>query len=324
MAYAYSGPKQKVGAMPVLQKWLCLALLHIFAALPQPIKKIIATVSEWLLYYANGRIRKITERNLAICFRNVPEEARTQLVRKSMFELSLGILDLARCWIWKLQDLEQEVTGVVGSAHFRAAVTNGRGTLVLLPHLGSWELANLILNKDHTITTLYLEPNSAVIGDLIRRYRQRTGAKMVPIGTPGLRAVLEALRSNEMVSLLPDQVPPPQFGKFAPFFGEPTLTMTLATNLIQRTGAKAVCAYCKRLPRGKYELVFLPVDDAIYDPECSVAVAALNRSIERCVLDCVEQYQWAYKRFKILPNLQKRNYLETPVSGNEDVGHRQA
>ncbi len=265
------------------------------------------------MYYANGRIRKITERNLAICFWNMSKEELTQLARKSLFELSLTVLDLARCWIWKPQDLEQEVTSVVGLVNLHAAVTDGRGTLVLLPHLGNWELVNLILSKDHTITTLYREPRMAVFGDMIRRYRQRRGAKLVPIGTPGLRAVLKALRSNEMVTLLPDQEPPRQFGKFAPFFGEPTLTMTLATNLIHRTGAKAVCAYCKRLRGGKYELAFLPVDDAVYDPECSVAVAALNRSIERCVLDCAEQYQWAYKRFKILPNLQERNYLEKPV-----------
>ena len=289
-------------------------LLAALAALPQPTKKIIATASGWLLYYANGRIRKITERNLAICFRNMPKDERTQLARKSLFELSLSVLDLARSWIWNLQDLEQEVTSVVGSANLRAAVTNGRGTLVLLPHLGNWELLNLILSKDHTITTLYREPKTVVFADMIRRYRQRSGVKLVPIGTPGLRSVLKALQSNEMVTLLPDQVPPRQFGMIAPFFEEPALTMTLATNLIQRTGAKSVCAYCKRLPGGKYELVYLPVDDAVYDPECSVAVAALNRSIERCVLGCAEQYQWAYKRFKILPNLQKRNYLETPIS----------
>ena len=123
--------------------------------------------------------------------------------------------------------------------------------------------------------------------------------------------MLTALRAGEVVSMMPDQEPPDARGKFAPFFGEPALTMTLATNLIQRTGAKAICAYCKRVGGGNYEIVFRPADEDIYSPDCGTALAAMNKSIERCVLDCPEQYQWAYKRFKNLPNQAKRDYFPT-------------
>jgi KDO2-lipid IV(A) lauroyltransferase len=87
--------------------------------------------------------------------------------------------------------------------------------------------------------------------------------------------------------------------------------MTLATNLIQRTGAKALCAYCKRVGGGNYEIVFRPADDDIYSPDSATALAAMNKSIEQCVLDCPEQYHWAYKRFKNLPNQVKRDYFQT-------------
>jgi len=32
-----------------------------------------------------------------------------------------------------------------------------------------------------------------------------------------------------------------------------------------------------------------------------VAATALNQSIEDCILDCPEQYQWNYKRFRLQP-----------------------
>jgi KDO2-lipid IV(A) lauroyltransferase len=158
------------------------------------------------------------------------------------------------------------------------------------------------------MTALYRHPKTALFGDVVRRARERRGAKLVPTDSSGVRALFKALKSGEIVTILPDQVPPRAQGMFAPFFGEMTLTMTLATNLLHRTGATAVCCYCKRLPDGKFEIIFHPVDEDIYAPDSATALAGLNKSIERCVLDCPEQYQWNYKRFKFLPNLQKRDY----------------
>jgi KDO2-lipid IV(A) lauroyltransferase len=128
------------------------------------------------------------------------------------------------------------------------------------------------------------------------------------LGTGGLRAVLQALRDNDMALLFPDQVPPRNSGQFAPFFGEPTLTMTLGSRLIRRSGARAVCAYCKRLPGGRYELVFRPVDEAFYDADLTTSLAGLNNSVEACVRECPEQYQWEYRRFKFLTDYRRRYY----------------
>ena len=299
-------------------------MLHIFAVLPHGLKEIMANGSGWIMWHLNGRSRKITVRNLEICFPNMPADERTKLARRSLVELNLSILDAGRNWVWQPERLEQQVTRVVGMDDLRAAVANGSGTVVMSPHLGSWEIVNLCLSKEHKVTTLYREPKAAFFGEIIRQKRQRRGANLVQGGAAGCRAMLKALKSGEVVSLLPDQVPPRKLGKFAPFFGEPTLTMTLATNLIHRTGAKALCSYCKRLPNGEFELVFQPVDEAVYDPDPSIALAALNKSIERCIMDCPEQYRWEYKRFKFLPNLQKRDYFDRHGSNSNNLTHRQA
>ena len=217
--------------MNALMKQLGLALVHFLAVLPHGLMKILANVSRWLMWQRNGRLRKVTECNLEISFPDLPEEERTQLARNSLHELSLSILELGRTWLWQLERLEQQVDRVVGADHLRAAVANGRGTVVLLPHLGNWELANFLLSRRYPITTLYRRPKTTIFGDMIRQVRQRGGAELVATGASGVRALLTTLRIGRMVTLLPDQVPPLRFGKFAPFFGEPTLTMTLATTL---------------------------------------------------------------------------------------------
>jgi KDO2-lipid IV(A) lauroyltransferase len=49
--------------------------------------------------------------------------------------------------------------------------------------------------------------------------------------------MIRALRAGQAVGLLPDQVPPEGQGLWAPFFGQPAYTMTLAARLLQQTGA---------------------------------------------------------------------------------------
>lgn len=308
-----------------LVKWLGVALLHVFAVLPPGLKKAVANVSAWLMWQANGRFRKVTVRNLEICFPQMSAAERTLLARNSLREMNLGILDSGRTWIWPSARLMKQVVSVVGLDDLHAAVANGTGAIVLSPHLGNWELANVCLCEHYSpVTTLYKEPSARGFSDFIRQRRQRCGANLVPAGVSGTRAMLKTLKSGGIVSLLPDQVPPKENSEFAPFFGEPTLTMTLATNLLQRTGARAVMVCCERLPEGKFKTVFRACADAVYDADRSVALAALNKSVEDCVLGCPEQYHWAYKRFKILPNLEKRDYSGKHEAGGERVSRRQA
>lgn len=261
------------------------------------------------MWRANGRLRRVTERNLDICFPDLPAERRTKLARRSLLGLSSNIIDVGRTWVWRPERLLRHVTRVSGEDHLRDAIADGKGTLVLLPHLGNWELMSPYFGARGSTTAMYGHAENVILDDIIHKARQRSGITMVHTGVSGVRALLKELKAGNFVLMLPDQVPQRGFGKFAPFFGEPAYTMTLATNLLQRTGAKAVCGFCKRLPDGNYEIVFRAVDEAIYDPDDATALDALNKSIEKCVLDCPEQYQWGYKRFKLLPNMEKRDYL---------------
>ena len=300
--------RSKSNLLKKVQMWPGLFLMQILARTPWTVAHAVAHASVWFMWLTNRRARPITEVNLGICFPDITPERRQSLVKASLYETSASIIDMARCWERSRAYLEGRISNVVGLEHLDEAVAAGQGTLMLLPHLGSWEIVGLYLSSRYRITALYREPRTTVFADYVRRQRQRHGIRLMPIGTAGLRAVLQALRANDMAVLFPDQVPPRDSGQFAPFFGEPTLTMTLGSKLIHRSGARAVCAYCKRLPGGRYELVFRPVDDAIYDADLTASLAGLNRSVEACVRECPEQYQWEYRRFKFLTDYRKRNY----------------
>ncbi len=291
-----------------VQLWPSLLLIHVVARIPWIVASALAHASVWFMWLANRRARPITTVNIEICFPELTREHQHSLIKASLYETSMNAFDMARCWVRSREDLEGRVRKVEGLEHLDEAVAVGNGALVLLPHLGSWEIVSLYLSSRYDVTALYREPRATALAEFVHRQRQRHGVRLMSLGTAGLRAVLQTLRANDMALLFPDQVPPRHSGQFAPFFGEPTLTMTLGSKLIRRSGARAVCAYCKRLPGGGYELHFRPVDEALYEADLTTSLDGLNKSVEACVRECPEQYQWEYRRFKFLTDFRRRYY----------------
>jgi KDO2-lipid IV(A) lauroyltransferase len=268
--------------------------------------QFLAACGGKLMWYLNTTARRITERTIAIAFPKLPLAEQRSLAKASLVQLFRCVADLGSSWLWPSERVLERFAGVEGEDHLRASLANNRGVILLLPHLGNWEVIGTYLATRYSMTTLFKETGLAALDKLIHRSRQRHGNRLVPANKSGVRTLMSALKSREIVVILPDQVPARESGEFAPLFGEPALTMTLATKLIHRFGCKAVFGYAKHQPDNTYDLVFRPADEDIYSAEPSTALAALNRSVEQCILDCPEQYRWEYKRYKHLPDFSRR------------------
>ena len=68
-------------------------------------------------------------------------------------------------------------------------------------------------------------------------------------------------------------------GVWAPFFGRPAYTMTLAARLAQQTGAEVLLAWGERLPRGAgWTLHFAPLDETLPARGTAMPMAALRQN----------------------------------------------
>ena len=127
---------------------------------------------------------------------------------------------------------------------------------------------------------------------LVEAGRSRGHVKLAPTNLSGVRSLLRALKNGEAVGILPDQVPPPNEGEWAQFFGNPAYTMTLAGKLAESTGATVLMAFGERLPWGRgYVIHIAPLSQAPTPQH-------INDSIEALVRRRPEQYLWSYRRFK--------------------------
>lgn len=291
---------------------LLILLLHFFAALPLPVARAIGVVLGDICWFTRGRMAHTTLTNLALCFPELEASARRTLARKSLRHTFMAIAESGAVWLWPAPKALALVHKVEGLELLHAAHAEGRGVIMLGPHLGHWELVGLYLNTAGAgqNSQLFQAPEDPRFAQLIYEARSRSGSRMVPTDQKGVGVLLQALRKGEVIGILPDQVPPDSGGEFAAFFGVPALTMTLACRLQQKTGARMLMTFARREfePKQGFTVVIQEPDAAIYAEDMPEALAAMNRSIEKLMDGVLEQYQWEYKRFKRQPEGRQRPY----------------
>lgn len=222
---------------------------------------------------------------------------------------AMGAMVAELPWVW-MRPHSAKLDGLVkwdGAEHFEAAMQVGQGVIIMSPHLGSWEMgAQAIAEKFGPtygpMVALFRPARKAWLEPLVARARTRPYLDSAPTSLAGVRTLIRTLRNGGYTAILPDQVPPLGQGVWAPFFGRDVYTMTLLSKLAQQTGAQIILTWCERLPVGQgFCMHMRPFDapemkDASVSPE--LAAAAVNRGVERMVLNAPGQYLWGYARDK--------------------------
>lgn len=201
------------------------------------------------------------------------------------------VLELPKIWLRPQREVIARIRQVSGWHLVEAAWREGRGILFLTPHLGCFEITAQYYAAYRPITVLYRPAPKAFLRRLVEAGR---GAhlNLAPADLSGVRKLLSALKRKEAVGLLPDQAPRLGEGVWAPFFGRPAYTMTLASRLAQ-TGAVVIMAWAERLPGGAgFHLRLARPEHDVTTP------AGLNREIECLIRQCPAQYLWGYNRYK--------------------------
>ena len=295
--------------MNIVSYRLLAGFFRLISWVPLRLLRVAGKLLGNILWALNGRARQTSEKNIQVCFPQMDKNQQSRLVRHSMQHLGITALEMAYVWCRSPQTNLSRIMQVTGQEHLSAAVAEGRGVIVLAPHLGNWEFIGPYLGLHYQATLMYQPAKRPALNKIIFDARENTGAKLVPTNTSGVKAQWRALKKGGVVGILADQEPPVESGAYAPFFGIPTLTPTMTFSLLSRTGAKVVMAYAKRIEgTGDFVLVIEPADEGIYSSDVQVSLAAMNAGIERCIMAAPEQYQWEYKRFKRRPDGNKKFY----------------
>ncbi|WP_139813721.1 phosphatidylinositol mannoside acyltransferase [Mycobacterium simiae] len=157
-----------------------------------------------------------------------------------------------------------------------AALAEGRGAVLALPHSGNWDMAGVWLAQTRgTFTTVAerLKPES-----LYRRfiaYRESLGFEVLPLSggeRPPFEVLCERLRANRAVCLMAER-DLTRTGVQVDFFGEPTRMPAGPAKLAIETGAALLPAHCWNEPDGWRVWIQSPLDCSSGD------VAAITQAL---------------------------------------------
>jgi len=138
-----------------------------------------------------------------------------------------------------------------GYEHLERSLHRGRGTILVLPHLGCWEWTGFwftrVVGVPITAVVERLEPPD--LFDWFVDFRTRLGMHIVPLGPDAGREVIKALKRNDLVCLLSDRDIDGS-GVEVEFFGERTTLPAGPATLALRTGADLVPGAMFQRPHG--------------------------------------------------------------------------
>ena len=276
-------------------------LYRVLSRLPLPAAHLVGGLIGLLLWLLPNKFSRLTRHHIARCFPESSPGARARLVFASLIEAGKTLAEGPVLWSGPERRVARLVRETRGWDAVEQALAAGRGVITAAPHLGSWEMAGLEYSRRRPIVSLY-KPQKGAWDALIKRGRERFGARLVPSDRSGVRELYASLRRGETAGILPDQDPPPGSGAFAAFFGMPAHTPVLLSALAERTGAKVFYMYAERLRFGRgFILHFVPAEDAVGAADQLLALTALNRGVEACVRRLPRQYWWGYARWRRRP-----------------------
>ena len=269
------------------------------ARMPWGVQRALGAVLGWLLYRLMRRRRRIAETNLALCFPRLDESERSRVVRRHFRSLGLGLIEIAIAW-WGSDRQIAARSRIVGSEHLEAALSHGRGVLLLGGHFTTFEIGGRIMASRFTVGATYRPHNDPWWDAAIHAGRMRYLSELVK--HKDARAMVRYLGRNRVLWYAPDQDYGGRRGVFARFFAERAATTTATAWLARRSGARVVpYASYRRADDSGWDVVLGPALEGFPSGDDQADAERLNAVLEARIERSVEQYLWVHRRFKTRP-----------------------
>lgn len=293
---------KKIGAQALI------LILFLWGKLSFKAAQRIGALSGVMFYYVKSDMRRVARINIDKCFPELSDYHKSKLVKKTLQQTCMTGAEMPGILFKNPQKILKQIQVMHGAEIAQRLYEEGRGVMVVAPHLGSYEIASMYYSSRYPSAMLYTPPKIKTLNKLILRARSRLCDNMSPANQKGVKMLFKALANKEVIAMLTDQAPVDAGGTYMNFFGNPAKTMNFPGKLYKRYKPAVVLSYAVRNDIGKGLTLFhedleplikhYQTMDDIEDP----VAYAFNKRFEEIIRQYPEQYQWTYKRFKYHPD----------------------
>jgi Kdo2-lipid IVA lauroyltransferase/acyltransferase len=276
--------------------WAGLGALRLLSLLPFSAQLALGAGLGAVLRRLPVRFVRIARRNIDLCLPELGAAQRRRLLGRHFASLGIALLEIAMAWWWPTARLEA-ISSVEGLEHVRDALARGRGAILLTAHLTPLEIGGRIVAAATPVNIVYRPTKNEVLAHVLSRCRSRNGGHAIP--RDDIRAMIAALKNNEVVWYAPDQSYRKKGAQMVPLFGIPAPTNTATSRIARMTGAAVLPYFVERLPGSAGYRVRIQPALENFPSDCPRADAErFHRLIEAQVRAVPDQYLWIHRRFK--------------------------
>ncbi|MGA0846806.1 MAG: lysophospholipid acyltransferase family protein [Luteolibacter sp.] len=263
------------------------------AALPG---SLVFRLGEWLgilAWHILPQRRRIVLKNLRVAYCGELElPAIEQLARQSFRRSGANLVSTAHTARLKPTQLHK-ILHIENRELLEEKLATGRGVVLLLAHMGNWELLSRIIHlfpAGAKCGAFYRPLNNLLLDQRVLTRRQADGTRMFSKRDP-FHQVTKFLRDGGIVGILSDQRVGRQ-GEVVPFFGRQTRATPLPSLLARRAKAEILALSLVTVAPGKWKAVFYPVEPDVTTHHC---MAALEKAMRSSPADVF----WLQDRWKV-------------------------
>ncbi|OKO99064.1 Kdo(2)-lipid IV(A) acyltransferase [Xenorhabdus eapokensis] len=280
--------------------WLGIGILYLLVLLPYPAIYWMGTRLGRLSLRFLKKRAKVAERNLALCFPDMPAEKRHEWLIRNFESVGMGVFETGMAWFWPDWRIKRWFK-VTGREHIQKVQSTGQGIIVIGIHFLTLELGARIFGMLNPGIGVY-RPNDNPVMDWLQTWGRLRSNKYM-LDRKDVKGMIRCLKNGEIVWYAPDHDYGPRNSVFAPLFAVEHAATTTGTSILVRLAKPALIPFTpRRLPNGEgYELIIQPAVENFPLQDEIEAATFMNKVIEKEIMQAPDQYMWLHRRFKTRP-----------------------
>ena len=247
----------------------------------------------------NARRRRIAATNIALCFPQLGDAGRHDLLERALVSNTTGVLETLRAWFAPRGTIAGQAC-ITGLPLLHEALAGGSGVVVVGAHYDGIELAmrHVAEASGQHMPILVRRHNDACIEATVAQARGRyAGTTYDKKDIAGFSAAVQA---GQGAFYVPDQNAARRT-VFVPFMGVQTATLGAIGGVLRRCGGRVLLMWAHRDDAGIQHIELEPAWPDWPGGDETVNAARYMAWIEARLQPSPEQYLWVHRRFKTRP-----------------------
>ena len=278
---------------------LLKSLIFLFNLIGEKASFRLASFLGGALYLFARKTRASTLNSIRIVFPDIGRNEAERIAKSAFVHQTKTFVELLRYPCLNRKEILRKVR-ISGIENLRKALLNEKGVILLVPHLGNWEILGATLGLlGYNVYSFFLDARIDSIGELLNSFRESKGIKL--IARAELKKSVKVLKNNALLGVIADQ-DGGENGVYTDFFGKTVSAPRGPASLARRTGATVLPMYVVRNIDDTYTMV---IQRPIFLKKTSGKEEDINRYTreflriyEKIILQFPEQWLWMYDRWK--------------------------